>query len=100
MLLYNVTFGIDKGIEEEWISWMRSNYLPAMMNTGLFVSYKMYKVLSHDDENSVSYSVQCFAKTIEDLLQYLNEFSPRIVEAHRERYKDRHVAFNTLLEEI
>lgn len=100
MLLYNVTFGIDKGIEEEWISWMRSNYLPAMMSTGLFVSYKMYKVLSHDDENSVSYSVQCFAKTIEDLLQYLNEFSPRIVEEHRERYKDRHVAFNTLLEEV
>ena len=100
MLLYNVTFGIDKSIEEEWFSWMRSNYLPAMMNTGLFVNYKMYKVLSHDDDNSVSYSVQCFAKTIEDLLQYLNEFAPRLVEEHRERYKDRHVAFNTLLEEV
>ena len=100
MLLYNVTFGIDKSIEEEWVSWMRSNYLPAMMNTGLFVNYKMYKVLSHDDDNSVSYSVQCLAKTIEDLLQYLNEFAPRLVEEHRERYKDRHVAFNTLLEEV
>jgi hypothetical protein len=100
MLLYNVTFGIDKGIEQEWVAWMRNNYLPAMMNTGLFVTYKMYKVLSHDDDNSVSYSVQCFAKTIEDLLQYLNEFAPRLVEEHRARYKDRHVAFNTLLEEV
>lgn len=100
MLLYNITFGIDKEIEPEWTAWMRANYIPAMMNTGLFVNYKMYKVLSHDEESSVSYSVQCFAKRIEDLLQYLNEFAPKIVELHRERYKDKHVAFNTLLEEV
>ena len=60
MLLYNVTFGIDKQIEDEWISWMKANYIPAMMETGLFTEYKMYKVLTHDDEGSVSYSVQCF----------------------------------------
>jgi Domain of unknown function (DUF4286) len=100
MLLYNVTFGIDKVIETEWIAWMKINYLPAMMNTGLFIEYKMYKVLSHDDETSVSFSVQCFAMKIEDVLMYLNEYAPQLTELHREKFKDRHVAFNTLLEEI
>jgi hypothetical protein len=99
MLLYNVTFGVDKVIETEWIAWMKINYLPAMMNTGLFIDYKMYKVLTHDDETSVSYSVQCFAKKIEDVLMYLNEYAPHLTELHREKFKDRHVAFNTLLEE-
>lgn len=100
MLLYNVTFGVDKQIEAEWIAWMKANYIPAMMETGLFVSYKMYKVLTHDDETSVSYSVQCFSDTIEKVLNYLNEFAPKITEAHRLQFKDRHVAFNTLLDEI
>lgn len=99
MLLYNVTFGVDKVIETEWIAWMKINYLPTMMNTGLFIDYKMYKVLTHDDETSVSYSVQCFAKKIEDVLMYLNEYAPQLTELHREKFKDRHVAFNTLLEE-
>ncbi len=99
MLLYNVTFGVDKVIETEWIAWMKINYLPTMMNTGLFIDYKMYKVLTHDDETSVSYSVQCFAKKIEDVLMYLNEYAPKLTELHREKFKDRHVAFNTLLEE-
>ncbi len=100
MLLYNVTFGIDKQIEPEWIAWMKENYIPAMMETTLFSDYKMYKVLTHDDETSVSYSVQCFASTIDQVLRYIHEFAPALVEAHRLRFKDRHVAFNTLLEEI
>jgi len=100
MLLYNVTFGIDKVIETEWIFWMKSNYLPSLMGTGLFMEYKMYKVLTHDDETSVSYSVQCFAPSIENVLKYLNEYAPQLTELHHEKYKDKHVAFNTLLEEI
>jgi len=100
MLLYNVTFGIDKNIEQDWITWMKSNYLPVIMDTGLFVEYKMYKVLSHEDEASVSYSVQCFANSIEEILKYLNEYAPKITELHRESFKDKHVAFNTLLEEV
>lgn len=100
MLLYNVTFGIDKVIEIEWILWMKDNYLPAIMSTGLFTEYKMYKVLTHDDETSVSYSVQCFAHKIEEVLKYLNEYAPQLTELHREKFKDHHVAFNTLLEEI
>jgi hypothetical protein len=100
MLLYNVTFGIDKSIESEWIRWMKENYIPSIMNTELFVEYKMYKVLTHDDETSVSYSVQCFASTIEDVLNYLNNYAPILTELHREKFKDKHVAFNTLLDEI
>lgn len=100
MLLYNVTFGIDKQIEQEWIVWMKENYIPAMLETGLFTEYKMYKVLTHDDETSVSYSVQCFSENIENVLNYLNQFAPRITEAHRLKFIDRHVAFNTLLDEI
>ncbi len=100
MLLYNVTFGIDKQIEQEWLGWMYENYIPGIMNTGLFLEYKIYKVLTHDDETSVSYSVQCFAPSIEHVLQYLNEFAPKLVETHRLRFKDQHVAFNTLLEEL
>lgn len=100
MLLYNVTFGIDKQIEEEWITWMKANYIPTIMETGLFSDYKMYKVLTHDDESSVSYSVQCFSESIEKVLKYLNEVAPALVEAHRLRFKDQHVAFNTLLDEL
>ncbi len=100
MILYNVTIGIDKAIEEEWVTWMKSTHIPDVLNCGIFVDYKFYKVLSHDDEGSVSYCVQYFTPTIEQFNRYIKEFAPAFVEQHRARYKDRHVAFRTLLEEV
>jgi hypothetical protein len=100
MLLYNVTFGIDKAIEQEWIQWMKQHYIPFVLATNQFTDLKLYKVLTHDEETSVSYSVQCFAKTIDNVVTYLDNYSFKIVELHRKTFADKHVAFNTLLEEV
>ena len=100
MILYNVTIGIDKEIESEWVEWMKSEHIPDIMDTGIFEQYKFYKVLSHDDEGSVSYCVQYFTQTIEQFNLYLKDHAPLFVEKHRARFKDRHVAFRTLLEEV
>lgn len=100
MLLYNITVGIDKEIEEEWKVWIREVYLAAVMKTELFTEYKMYKVLTHDDESSASYSIQLFSSKIENVLLYLEKFAPLVVEEQRQRFPNRHVVFNTLLEEI
>ncbi|MBL6446823.1 DUF4286 family protein [Fulvivirga sp. 29W222] len=100
MVLYNVTIGIDIDVEEEWLNWMKSTHIPAVMDTGIFVEYKIFKVLSHEQEQSVSYSVQYFAHTVDKVVEYLDNHAPKLVEEHRARYKDKHVAFRTLLEEV
>ncbi len=100
MYLYNVTVGIDKGVEQEWLQWMRDDHIPNVMGTGMFFDYKIYKVLHDQEEGSVSYSVQYFAETINHVTEYFEKFAPAIIERHRARFMDRHVAFMTLLEEV
>lgn len=100
MLLYNVTVGIDKDSEGEWLQYMREKHIQAVLDTGLFTGYKLYKVLHDQDEGTISYSVQYFAKTIEDVQQYLETFAPALIEEHRKKFNNRHVAFRTLLEEV
>lgn len=100
MILYNVTIGIDKDIEAEWVAWMKTEHIPEILETGIFVHHKFYKVLSHDDDTSVSYCIQYFTKSIEQFNLYLKEHAPAFVEKHRIRFKDKHVAFRTLLEEV
>lgn len=99
MLLYNVTTGIDKDIEAEWIQWMKEQYIPVVMQTNKFVNWKMYKVLHDEDDRTVSYSVQYFANAIEDVVQFVEKIEPELNKVHQQRFKDRHVAFRTLLEE-
>ena len=100
MVLYNVTGGIDTDAEEEWLSWMKSKHIPAVMDTGMFIEYKIFKVLSQEEEQSVSYSIQYFAQTVDKVVEYLNNHAPKLVEEHRNRYKGKHLAFSTLLEEV
>lgn len=100
MLLYNVTVGVDKDVEEEWLQYMREKYIKDVLNTGLFVSHKMYKVLHDQDDGTISYSVQYFARSIEDIQQYLETFAPTIIEEHRKKFNNRHVTFMTLLDEV
>ena len=100
MLLYNITIGIDKEIEAEWLQWMKDQYIPVIMQTGMFVDWKIYKVLHDQDDSSVSYSVQYFSETIEKVVQFVEQIEPELNKQHQKKYKDRHVAFRTLLEEV
>ena len=100
MILYNVTVGIDRNAEMEWLQWMTGQHIPKVMSTGFFLEHRIFKVLSHEEEDTVSYSIQYFSDSIEKVEIYLTEFAPELVEEHRLRYKDRHVAFRTLLEEV
>ena len=99
IFLYNVTIGIDKEIESEWLTWMKEYYLPKAMGSGAFTEHKIYKVLTHEDEGSVSYSIQYFSDAIEKIVHYLNNDGKSLAEELRARYKEKHVAFNTLLQE-
>ncbi len=100
MLLYNETIGLDKEIEQEWLDWIKDTYIPDMMASGVFVDYKLYKVLTLEDDSSVSYCVQYFTPTIEQFQHYLKEFAPVLAEKHHQKFKDHHAAFRTLLESI
>lgn len=95
-----MTVGIDPEIEKEWIQWIKLKHIPDVLKTGLFLDAKMYKVLHDADDGTISYSIQYFAKSINEVTQYLQNFAPAIVEQHRQRFLNKHVAFQTLLEEL
>jgi hypothetical protein len=100
MLLYNITIGIDKEVEQEWLHWMKTQHIPEVMDTNLFLNFKMYKVLQDDEEGTTSYSVQYFAESLDHVNLYFEKFAPSLLEKLRLRFKDKHVAFMTLLDEV
>lgn len=100
MLLYNVTVGIDKEVEQEWLTWMKTEHIPDVLSTGMFAGHKMYKVLHDNEDGTVSYSIQYFAESLDRVVKYLEEFAPAMIEKHKQKFGGRHVAFRTLLEEV
>ena len=100
MLMYNVTTGVDKQIEQEWLIWMKEVHIPEVMKTKMFVGYRIYKVLTADQEDTVSYAIQYQAKSISQIEQYLDKFAPALREEVKKKFGDKAVSFRSLLEEV
>lgn len=99
MILYNVTINIEADSHDEWLAWMKSEHLPMVMDTGKFVRYGMYKIMSKQEgETGETYSIQYLAKTLEDYLDYQQNFAPALQEETKKRFEGKFVAFRTLLE--
>lgn len=99
MIIYNVTVNIDDSVHDEWIKWMKIKHIPDVMNTGLFIEHKICKVLTtHEGETGTTYAIQYTCESMDDLEEYQNNHAPKLQEEHTKKYKDKFVAFRTLLE--
>lgn len=98
MILYNVTVNVNEDIAGEWLHWMTDKHIPDVMATGLFKDYKIYKIIS-DDEGS-TFSVQYFLNSMEDYETYKKNFAPALQSEHSEKFKDKFVAFRTIMESV
>ena len=99
MYLYNVTLIIDDAAADEWQQWMQEIHIPKVMATEKFISNRLLKVVDSPNEG-VTFCAQYIADTMEDYDSYQAEFAPSLQHELNERFKDRFVAFRTLMEYI
>lgn len=98
MIIYNVTVNIEKSIHDEWLHWMKTVHIPEVMSTGCFIESHIYKVLADDNENGTTYSIQYSCTSMKEYENYRDVFAPALQAAHTVKFKDKFVAFRTLLE--
>jgi len=98
MIVYNVSVQIDEEVKEDWLDWMKEKHIPDVMNTGLFTGFKFLKVLNEETEHT--YAIQYFCKDMSKLNAYFDEFAPDLQEEHSSRYKNKFVAFRTIMEDV
>lgn len=98
MFIYNVTITVEKNIHEEWLKWMKNVHIPDVMRTGIFTTNRICRLIT--DESEVTYAIQYTFRSMEDIHRYQKEFAPRLQKEHSEKFKDKFVAFRTLLEII
>ncbi len=98
MLLYNVTVTIDLDVYQDWERWMRTSHIPDVMSTGMFLSYRMCRLVGHEHTDSEIFTVQYLVKDMAHLVRYQNEFAPALQNQHRERYDGKYAVFRSLME--
>jgi len=79
---------------------MQEEHIPDVMDTGMFLEYRMCRLLGMDEPDGVTYAVQYFCTDMATLEQYQERFAPRLQAEHSEKFKDKFVAFRTVLEVV
>lgn len=101
MILYNVTVNVEQSIEEEWLRWMRTEHMLDVLNTGMFATAKIFRLLNvEQSEGTTTYAVQYFAETMDHYERYQREFTAELQREAQQRFGNKTVSFRTLMEEV
>ncbi|MDF2156368.1 DUF4286 family protein [Algoriphagus sp. CAU 1675] len=98
MILYNITINVASDIEEDFIQWMKSTHIPEVMATGIFTEHKFLRLLHESEDGSTNYAIQYFTHSLDHMQEYENKYAASLRAKTQERYKDKALAFRTLLE--
>lgn len=99
MIIYNETIIVDESIYKEWLNWMETVHIPAIINTGLFTSYRILKVIDSPNEG-VTYCIQYHASTLDNYNQFKNNHQLNFQAVHQHKFENKFVMFNTIMQTL
>ncbi|WP_449435528.1 DUF4286 family protein [Pedobacter steynii] len=99
MLLYNVTTIIEDSSADRWLQWMQETHIPQVMQTGLFISNRLLKVVDSPNEG-VTYCSQYVVEDMDNFLEYQNKFASALQAEVNINFQNQQVSFTSLMEYI
>ena len=100
MIVYNVTYKVDHDVNEEWLRWMRRVYIPRAMDTGKFDDHRLCQIMGVDESDGMTYSLQFSSPNMITFQLFQEQDAYPLQKAMMTRYKDRYVAFSTIMKEV
>lgn len=99
MIIFNETIIIDESINDEWLNWMKTVHIPAVLATGHFSDYRILHILSSPNEG-ITYCVQYTANTMEHYQTFEAKHSVHLKNIHFKKFENKFVAFESVMQTI
>ena len=99
MYIYNVTTNVQEDVHDQWVDWMKKEHIPQMIDTGKFTKALMTKVLVKEEMGGITYSVQYWAGSRQQLDAYYEEHA-RVLRRKLKLFEGKVVSFRTELQVV
>jgi len=100
MYIFNTTYHIESDIKEIFIAWLREVYIPTAMHRDELSEPQLCRVIAEEDTGGDNFSLQFHVADPNRLETWYDETGADLDNAIREKFGDRVLGFNTLLEII
>jgi hypothetical protein len=100
MYLYSITINIDEDVRLSFLSWMKAEFIPLHLQTGLFSGNTFLELMNEEKSSGTTYSLQLFFKSINEFQQYEDIFLIKHQNLLYQKFPNKFVEFRTLLKQV
>jgi hypothetical protein len=100
MILLNITVIVDWPLHESWLAWIKEEYIPEMLASGLFQKYQLVRLLQIDEMQGPTYAIQLYADNMEDYNRFESRFSEAMRRKTFKKWGDRAIEFRTVMQVV
>jgi hypothetical protein len=100
MIVYNVTIKVDHTIATAWLSWLKEEHIPDLINTGCFTHANIFHLVEADDAEGITYAVQYHAESKALYNRYIEKFSEMMRKKGQDKWGNKFIAFRTLMQVV
>lgn len=100
MITYQVEVTVPQDLVEQWLDYMTSHHIDDVVNTGLFVSSELVRVVDPSSDGHVVFRVRYSCESHDKLSRYRSEFAPALMADHTRIFGDHVSAVRTVTEQV
>lgn len=100
MIVFNTTFHVEKGIQEEFVEYMLQHFIPMSTKSGLLRSPRLSRVFGREEEPGHSFAMEFQVADIDLLERWNREESGVVYAPLLEKFKEKMAGFSTVMQTI
>lgn len=100
MLIFNTTYLVSDKMHGVWLKWVREQHIPSLLQSGFFTAPQVAKVMSAEEQDGTSYSVQFKVEDIVALENWHLQYAKAFEQDVQQRFGAEVIFFATVLELI
>ena len=100
MFIYNVTIKVRDSIKTEWLTWLKEEHIPRVMESKCFTGVTIMRLAEVDDSEGPTFAVQYRAESKAQYNRYIEQFAGLMRQESFEKWGDQFIAFRSLMQVV
>jgi len=100
MLIFNTTYHVEDSIDNAYLDFMKTIYIPQVSEGGFLFEARLAKIHPQHEETGKSYSLQFKVKNIDTLNYWLSGDGSKLNKVLVDKFGSKVASFITILQEI
>ena len=97
MIIYNVTTKVTTAIQHEWLTWLKDEHIPEILNTGCFSNAIILQLLETDDSEGPTYAIQYHSESKALYNLYIEKYAGIMRQKSYDKWGNQFIAFRSVM---